>query len=96
MCDKLQRRVAHLSKNLAVTANLYAISIQRKEIYSVIFGIKRVQFSIAIKRLVINKADYYSFQQQSEYCIAYRFPYYASVYRECFNFDSYKGILGGW
>ena len=74
MCNKLQRRAARLSKNLIVSiGNLHVIDIQREEIYTVIeiFEIKRIQFSIAIKRLVI---DYYSFWQQSEYCIVYRSP----------------------
>ena len=71
MCDKLQRRAARLSKNLTVTAYWELHAIQRKEIYTVIFEINRVQFSIAVKRLVIDKADYYSFRQLSEYCIIY-------------------------
>jgi len=61
MCDKFQRRAA-LSKNLVVSIYWeYAIGVQRKEIYSIIFEIKRVQFFIAVKHLVIDKADYYCF-----------------------------------
>jgi len=56
--DKLQRRAAHLSKNLPVTVYWEFACQQRKEVYSEMFEFKRVQFSIAVKRLVINKADY--------------------------------------
>ena len=81
---------------------MHAIGIQRKEIYSVIFEIKRVQFSITVKRLVIDKADYYSLvlfgniirQVLSEYCIMYRFLHYTGVYHACFNIDSSKEIGG--
>ena len=65
--------------------------------FIVIFEIKQVQFSIisqGIKRLVIDKINYYSFRQLSEYCIVYRFPHDACMYCECFNFDSRKGVLG--
>jgi len=31
----------------------------------------------AIKCLVIDKTDYYSFRRLSEYCIDYGFPHYA-------------------
>jgi len=80
--------------------NLQTIGVQRKEIYSVIFEIKRVQFSITVKRLVIDKADY-SFRRL--FVSAVYYPSIAlsinspstPVYRECFNFDFHKEILGG-
>jgi len=66
----------------------FTIGVQRKEIYSVIFEIKRVQFSIA---LLSTKPTIIRFDNPS---ITYRFPHYAGMY-ESFNFDSRKGILGG-
>jgi len=65
MCDKLQHRAVRLSKNLAITywefARHWRIAKRNlfiKEYYllrKVIFEIKRVQFSITVKRLVIHK-----------------------------------------
>jgi len=62
MCDKLQHRATRLSKNLIVTVYWEFACHRRATKRNLLrnFLIKRVQFFIAIKRLIIDKDDYYS------------------------------------